>query len=64
MTDIVPAEEQFYSTKRVAQIFDVTNETVIDWIKRGLLEATIVNRRYRVSRASVLRLANSRYGQE
>lgn len=62
MSDPVPSEEQFYSTKRVAELFDVTADTVNNWIKRGLLDAVKVAGTYRVTQSSVRRLGNSKYG--
>jgi excisionase family DNA binding protein len=64
MSDPVPPEEQFYSTKKVTELFDITVETVQNWINRGILEAIKVNGLYRISRASVLKLGNSKYGPE
>jgi len=64
MSNPIPPEEQFYSTKKVAELFDVTVETVQNWIQRGLLDATKINGLYRVSRASVLKLGNSKHGPE
>jgi len=65
MSDVVGADEQFYSTTKVAELFGVTSETVTNWIKRGVLENCIqVAGRWRIPRASVLKLANSKYGPE
>jgi excisionase family DNA binding protein len=63
MSDPVTADEQFYDTTRVANIFNVTQETVVNWIKRGILDGTKIGKAYRIPRASVLALANSKYGE-
>lgn len=62
MSDVVPPDEQFYSTAKVAELFSVTPETVREWIKNGSLEAIRVNSYWRVRRSSVLAFANSKYG--
>lgn len=62
MSNPIPPEEQYLSTTSVAQIFDVSVETVISWIKKGQLDAISVNGRWRIRRASVQALGTSRYG--
>lgn len=64
MSNPVFPEEQFYSTERVAQIFDVTSETIVSWIKAGRLDAIKVGRLWRIKRASVLELANAKFGSQ
>lgn len=63
MSNPEPSEE-FYDTARVAELFGVTAETITNWCKKGGLfpNAFRINGRWRIPRADVLRLANSRYG--
>lgn len=64
MTDIVPPEEQFYSPKKVAETFQVTQDTVHNWRRQGLLKGVKINGRWRIYRSSVIALANARHGSE
>ena len=64
MTDVIPADQQFYSTKKVADLFDVTVETVRNWIDSGQLEAVKINGYWKVKRQSVIDFANSKYGEK
>lgn len=62
MTDLKTPDEQFYSTRKVASLFNVTVETVVAWIKNGTLEAVKINGYWRIPRRAVLALGNSKYG--
>lgn len=63
MSTPIPPEEQFYDTKKVADIFSVTPETIVAWCKRGLFKNAIcMNKRWRIPRQSVIDMANSKYG--
>lgn len=65
MTDIVAPDSiaKLYTTKAIAEIFDVTAETVRTWIVTGKLKGTQVNgKQYRVTRADLLEFANKHYG--
>lgn len=53
--------EQFYSTERVAEMFEVTVETVRDWISRGELKAVKVNRQWRVPESALRDYTESLY---
>lgn len=56
------SDRPFYTTKQIADLFQVTSETVRNWIKAGHLEAMNINGRYRVSQAAVKGFASRRYG--
>ena len=64
-TEVAPApitpDEQFLSTTTVAELFEVTPETVRTWIEKGYLRAIKIDKAYRVSRQSLRDFANSRY---
>ena len=65
MSNPVPPEEKFHSTKQVAEMYAVQPETVVDWIKRGLLPGTVkIGTRWKIPRSSVLALAESKYGSK
>lgn len=57
----IKGPEKFYSTNKVAELFEVTSETVRNWIEEGKLKAVKVNGLWRVPRDEVLRFANDRY---
>lgn len=64
MTDIVAPDSitKLYTTKAVAEIFDVTAETVRNWIITGKLKGTQVNgKQYRITRADLLDFAKRQY---
>lgn len=64
MADILPPDEQFYTTKQAAELFQVTQETVVNWIKSGhidVLERPSGRGPYRIYRSSLVRFANSKY---
>jgi excisionase family DNA binding protein len=62
MTDIAAAIDQLYTTKAIAEIFDVTAETVRNWIITGKLKGTQVNgKQYRVKRTDLLDFAKRHY---
>lgn len=65
MTDVVAPDSitKLYTTKAVAEIFDVTTETVRNWIINGKLIGTQVDgRQYRVTRQDLLDFAKKHFG--
>lgn len=57
-----PALPKLYTTKQVADMYEVTAETVRNWIDRGQLRAIKVNGFYRIPHEDVLALARDKYG--
>jgi excisionase family DNA binding protein len=52
------------STKKIAALFDVTPETVRDWIEQGKLEGAVkINRSWRVPKSKVMAFARQRHGE-
>lgn len=47
------------STRKCADIFGVTTETIRDWIDRGRLDGVKIGNNWRVKESSVRRLVNS-----
>lgn len=69
MTDIAPAPNdlpQLYTTKKIAELFMVTGETVRNWINTGKLKGTKVSgkNQFRVERAELIRFAKSHFNLE
>ena len=58
----MPEWRPFYTTKQVADLFQVTTETVRNWIKAGQLEAITINGFFRVSQEAIDAFAEKRYG--
>lgn len=55
--------EKMYSSVKVAELFDVTPETVGDWIKQGKLPGSEkINGRFRIPHSAVIALAKGRHG--
>lgn len=52
----------YYSTRRVAKLFDVTTETVVNWIKTNKLPATQINGRWKIKRSDVIAFGNAKHG--
>ena len=50
------------TTREVADAFEVTTETVRDWIDKGLLKSTVVRGYNRVERVEAQRYAKVRFG--
>lgn len=66
-SNIAPGSElpKLYTTKEVAEIFNVTAETVRNWILTGQLHAKQTpGHQYRIPRQDVLNFARSHYGVE
>lgn len=67
MRDTTPTEPavslpKLYTTKEIAQIFDVTPETVRAWLNKGQLRGTqVMAHRYLVTRADLIAFAKSHY---
>jgi len=64
MSDVLPPDEQFYTTKQAAELFQVTPETIQNWIKKGVIDVLPRpdNRGpFRIRRTSLVRFANSKY---
>ena len=53
---------ELVTTNYVAGLFSVTNYTVREWIRQGLIRGRKVHGRWRVERQSVIDFANERYG--
>jgi excisionase family DNA binding protein len=60
-----PAATEFYSTRKVAEMLEVTQDTVRVWIKTGRLYAIRIGARgeWRVPRSEFRRFAGERYPQ-
>lgn len=60
-----PASNQrdWYTTPEVAEVFEVSTETVRDWIAVGKLKAEKVNTYNRVSKEEIARFARERYDE-
>jgi excisionase family DNA binding protein len=65
MTDVAPApnKPKLYTTQQIAEIFQVTPETVRDWIVKGKLKGGKApgNNQYRVAYADLITFAKSHY---
>jgi len=60
-----PQPEQMYSTTRVGELFEVSAETVRNWIEKGELKAVKLGGTYwRVASSEVIRFANQRFDLE
>lgn len=57
-------DRNWMTTAEVATVFEVTTETVRDWITAGKLTAEKVNSYNRVTKAEVARFARLRFGIE
>lgn len=55
-------EEVYYSTTHVAQTFELTTETIRNWIDRGYIKGIKVGLNYRIPKSEVIRIAKERYG--
>lgn len=56
--------EKLYTTKQVAEIFNVTEYTVREWLKEGtLVGIKTATDRWRVTESAIKKFANSRYGE-
>lgn len=54
-------ESQFYTTRQVAKMFEVTPVTVRRWVHEGKLKCIYINTHMRITRTSVAELANYNY---
>jgi excisionase family DNA binding protein len=54
--------EPHLSTERIAELFEVTAETVRNWIEKGSLPGVKVNGYFRIPLSAVRKLAKGRYG--
>jgi excisionase family DNA binding protein len=54
-------DEQWVSVQTVGELFEVTPETVRNWIEKGYITAIKIDRVFRISRQSLREFANSRY---
>lgn len=55
--------DKHFSTAHIAGMFSVTTETVRRWINEGRLEGIQINGQWRVPRRSVIKFAQSKYGE-
>ncbi len=64
MTDLSDdeADVKLYTTKKVAELCEVTTETVRNWIKSGDLRAVNLNGFWRVPHADLKSFLNERHG--
>jgi excisionase family DNA binding protein len=51
-----------YTPQQVAELFQVTPETVHNWIKGGKLPALNLNGRYRIAKPDLVAFAKERHG--
>lgn len=56
-------KEKFLSTNTIAEMFEVTNETVRNWILADKLKAFKLGPIWRVPRSEVVRFANENFGE-
>jgi excisionase family DNA binding protein len=56
----VAVSKQYYSVEEIANILEVSIDTVRNWIKQGRLEAFKVGRDYRISQEQFDRFMNER----
>lgn len=54
--------KEFIATPKVAELFDVTTETIRHWIDKGLLHAEKIDGRWYVTRESVIERGKLRHG--
>lgn len=59
-----PELDQLYTVKQVAQMFQVSDYTVREWIKTGLLQGIKINSRWKVARKQLVILAHNKYGSD
>jgi excisionase family DNA binding protein len=57
-----PKLQMLYTTKQVAEMFQVSTETVRKWIDKGQLKAIRVNSFYRIPLENIQALAQQKYG--
>ena len=55
-------EVTLYRTEKVAELCEVTTETVRNWIKDGKLKAVKLESTWRVKRKDLIAFLNERYG--
>lgn len=60
---VISELEPFISTNTVADMFEVTNETVRNWILAGRIKAFKVGQTYRLRKKDVIDFANQHYGE-
>lgn len=49
MLEVISKEKRLITAEEIAAFFSVHEDTVINWIKEGLLVAIKVNRTYRIT---------------
>lgn len=54
--------EQLYTTGSISQMFEVSTETVRNWIKDKKLEAVKVGNSWRVPKSALIEFVNNRHG--
>lgn len=55
-------EVTLYKTEQIAELCQVTTETVRNWINEGKLRAIKLETTWRVKRSDLLEFLNERYG--
>jgi excisionase family DNA binding protein len=59
--DLAKDDIKLYTTEQVAELCEVTTETIRNWINDGLLKAVKLNNVFRVKRVDLIEFLNSRY---
>lgn len=67
MSDMIPGEyvpatlETYWTVPQIAKAFQVTNDTVRNWITDGLLRAIKIGQMWRVANADLIVFTEKRY---
>lgn len=56
--------EKHYDTAEVAKKFSVTEYTVREWLRFGVIEGVKINGRWKVPHSELVRLATEKYGDK
>ena len=49
-------DKEMYTTAEVGKIFGVTRQTILVWINRGVIKATMPNGSYRIPKSEIDRV--------
>lgn len=61
-TENIDNDVTLYRSEQVAELCQVTTETVRNWIQDGKLKAVKLGKTWRVKRGDLLEFLNERYG--
>ena len=61
-TENIDNEVTLYRTEEVAELCQVTTETVRNWIKDKKLKAILLGQTWRIKRGDLIEFLNERYG--